>query len=157
MTYVTVRRDAMVQTTMSASESSQSPQEHRECVHRQVTCMGGGLWQTTNFANQLFPAYLPCFFYRLVPGQLRDGRCARHRWHTSFSAEGNVGNASPIQFQRKFQDVSANGILQARARIGSFNLARVSRILKMIQKFSGIHRAIVMRQACALLEIPPLE
>jgi len=106
----------------------------------------GGLWQATDFAKQLFPAHLPRFFYILAFDQLGDGRPAGHRWHTSLGAKANVGDAIPIQFQREYQDVPANGILRPCERVRSFNLARVSRVLKMIQEFGGIHRAIVMWQ-----------
>jgi hypothetical protein len=38
----------------------------------------------------------------------------------------------PLQLQRKFQNVSARGIFQARYSIGNRNLTRVSWVLKMI-------------------------
>jgi len=131
---------------MAARSISQAPQKHGQCVHRQVACVDGGLRKAADSANQLFAADLPGVVYISAFDQLRDGRPTGHRWHASFGAKANVGDTLPIQFQREFQDVSASGVLQTRESVGSFNLARVSRVLKMIQEFGGIHRAIVMRR-----------
>ena len=112
--------------------------------------MGGSLRQATDFSNQLFPAQLPRFFYGLSCDQLRDRRAAGHRWNAALGAKAYFNDALPFQFRlfqskAEFQNVSASGVFQARGAVGSFNLARVSRVLKMVQEFGGIHRAIVMR------------
>lgn len=132
---------------MPMKKISQPPQKRGEGVHREVAGVDGGLRQATDFANQLFAAHQPGVIYTFAFDQLRDGRPTGHCWHAPFGAKANLGDTPPIQFQREFQDVSASGVLQARTRVGSFNLARVSRVLKMIQEFGGIHRAIVMPQA----------
>jgi hypothetical protein len=107
--------------------------------------VGGSLRQATDFSNQLFPAQLPRFFYGLSCDQLRDRRAAGHRWNAALGAKAYFSDALPSQFQSEFQNVSASGVFQARGAVGSFNLARVSRVLKMVEEFGGIHRAIVMR------------
>jgi len=136
--------------TAEFREGSQPPQKRGQCVHRQVTCVRGSLRQATDFANQVFSAHLPGLVYILAFDQLRDGRPASHRRHTSFGAKTNVGDALPIQFQGKLQDVSASGVLQASESVGSCNLARVSRVMKMVQEIGRIHRAIVMRHRILL-------
>jgi len=52
---------------------SELPQEFSERVHGQVAGVGGRLRQATDFANHLFPAHLPRFFYGLAFDQLREG------------------------------------------------------------------------------------
>ncbi len=50
-----------------------------------------------------------------------------------------------FQFKCEFKNISASGVLQLRGGVGSFNLTRVSWVLKMVKKFGRIHTKIVMR------------
>ena len=108
--------------------------------------MGGGLRQAADFANQLFPAYAPGLVYIFAFDQLRDGRSAGHRRNAALGTKANVGDALAFQLKCELQNVSAGGVLQLRGGVGSFDLACVSWVLKMIEKFGRIHRAIVMRR-----------
>ncbi len=129
-------------------------QKRGERVHRKVTGVVGGWGQASDFADQLFPAQFAGFGYSLVFHQLGDCRTAGHGWDAALGAEANIDDAHGVrvdlfrlffQFQGEFQNVSADGVFQARGAIGSFKFSRVSRILKMIEQFRGIHRAIVIR------------
>jgi len=111
--------------------------------------VGGGWRQASDFADQLFPAHLPGFVYIFALDQLRDRRTAGHRRNATLGTKANVGDAPAFQFQREFQNVSAGGVFQARGAVGSFNLARVSGVLKMVQEFGRIHILIVMRDCNA--------
>jgi hypothetical protein len=51
----------------------QFSQERSERVDRQVACVGGGLRQGSDFANQVFPAYVPGFVYTFAFDQLGNG------------------------------------------------------------------------------------
>lgn len=117
--------------------------------------MGGSLRQATNFLNQFFPAQLPRFFYALAFQQLGNRRAAGHGWNTALGAEADVGDALRFRFwlfqsevlqsKAELQNVSASGVFELRDGVGIFDLTGVSRVLKMIEEFGGIHRAIVMR------------
>jgi hypothetical protein len=105
----------------------------------------GGLRQTANFSNQLFPADLECFVYFFSFCQFGDRRAAGHRRNTTFGAKSNIGDALAfcvltLEAKREFENVSADWILQARAAVGRLNFTSVSRMLEMVQQFSGIHR-----------------
>ena len=118
--------------------------------------MGGSWRQAPDFLNQLFPADLSRFFCAFAFDQLGDGRSASHRRNTAFGAEANVGYSlfqfrlfwtiCLFQFKAQFQNVSANRVFQTRRGVGIVELTGVSWILKMIEKFGGIHRRIVMRR-----------
>jgi hypothetical protein len=121
--------------------------------------MRGGLRQAPDFANQLFPAHVPGFVYTLAIDQLRDGRPAGHRRNTALGAKANVGDSVAFQFNCEFKNVSASGVLQLRGGVGGFDFTRVSRVLKMVQEFGRIHKAIVMREALIVpkLDFAPLQ
>ena len=117
--------------------------------------VSGGLRQTSDFLNQLFPFQLPRFVHTLAFDQLGDGRAAGHRRNTAFGAKANVGDALPFQLrllqaffqpEAELQNVSACRVFQARDRVGILNFSGVAWVLKVVQQFGGIHRAIVMRR-----------
>ena len=129
---------------------SDAPQERGERVDCQLAGVGGGLRQASDFANQLFPAYLPGFIRTFALDQFGDGRSAGHRRDTAFGAKANFGDARAFQFRlfqskAEFENVSAHRIFQLRDGVGRFQFTGVSWVLKMVEKFGGIHMAIVVR------------
>ena len=129
-------------------------QQRPQRVHCQMAGMHGGLGQAAYFPHYVPPVELPRFFNRPAFDQFSDGRAASHGRHAPFRAKADVGDSLAIELQREFQNVSAGGILQLRGGIGSFDVAGVSWILKVIQGFGRVHNAIVMPYP---EEFPPLQ
>jgi hypothetical protein len=50
-----------------------------------------------------------------------------------------------FQFKAEFENISADRVFQAHGAVGSFDLAGVSWVLKMVQQLGRVHMAIVMR------------
>jgi hypothetical protein len=118
--------------------------------------MSGGLRQVPDFANQIFSADLPSLIQVLACNHFCNSRPTGHGWNTPLSAKSNFGDALAIRFHwlnfrvfqlnAQFQNVSTDGIFQSRACVGCFHRTGVTRILKMIEDFGGIHTRIVMRR-----------
>jgi hypothetical protein len=126
----------------SASRPSHVSQERGQRVDGEVAGMVGGWRQASDFADQFFPAQIAGFGYSSSLHQLGDGRTAGHGWNATLGAEANVGDALDVQVRRfqwlfqfdaQLQNVSADGVFQARGLVGSFHLARIARVLKMIE------------------------
>jgi hypothetical protein len=113
---------------------SDIPQQRAERVHRQMAGMSRGLRQTSNFADQLFPADPPRFVHSFPPSQFGDRRATSHRRNAAFRTKANVGDAlAPVfKAKRKLKNVAADRILQARNAIGRVNFTRVARMLEMV-------------------------
>jgi hypothetical protein len=138
---------------MKIHARSNLPQERGERVDGQVAGVVGGWRQASDSANQVFPAHLPRFLQTFALDQFGDGRSAGHRRNTALGAKANVDNPDArafrfrlFQSQAEFENVSAHRIFQLRDGVGRFQFTGVSRILKMVEKFGGIHMAIVMRE-----------
>ena len=119
-------------TDPSGSQGSHIPQERLQSVYRENACVVGRLWHSTDLPQQVFPSDLPRGLYAYAFCQLRDRRRARHGRHATLRAKSDIGNAIPLQLQSEFQNVATCRILQARGRVGLFNLSCISRILKMV-------------------------
>jgi len=113
--------------------------------------MRRSLRQATHFFNQFFPADAPCRVDTLALRQLRNRRTASHRRHAPFGKKTNFGDLTAVESNAQFENVSAHGILQSRGSVRCFDRTWVSRILKMIENFSRVHRRIVM---CPLVHRP---
>jgi len=99
-----------------------------------MTSVRRGLRQSSNFADQFFPADLPRFVHTFSFGQLGDRRPASHHWDTTLGAKPNIRDALAPTFEAKskFENVSADRVLQARATVGRLDFTRVARTLEMV-------------------------
>jgi iron complex transport system substrate-binding protein len=118
--------------------------------------VGGGWRQASYFLNQHLPAHPAPFIYFLAFDQFGDRRSAGHGWNAAFGAKAYVSYTVVFRFclvksicfvqsKGELQNVSAGGIFQSSNGVGRFNLARVSRVLEMVENFGGVHLAIVIR------------
>ena len=105
--------------------------------------MPGSLRQPTNPQDQFFPADAPCLLNGSTIDQFGYRRAARHRRHASFGEKANVSDPVTLQLQRKFQNIPARGVFQLRRGIRLRDLARITRVLKVIEEFRRVHSVIV--------------
>ena len=90
---------------------------------------------TADFLDHLFPADSSCLFDCLTLNQFRKRRGTRHGGHASFSAKADLGDPIAVQLHGELQNIPASRILQLCRSISIFDIARIARILKMIEKF----------------------
>lgn len=105
--------------------------------------MARGLRQAADSFQQIFSLDGSRLLHRSPFGQLGDRRTTSHGWNTPLRPETDVRNASALQSKCQFQDISADGILDPGPCVGVGNFPGIARILKMIEKFAGIHAIIV--------------
>lgn len=91
------------------------------------------------------PAELARVVHRFAFGQFGDRGPASHGRNAALGKKTDIGNSPAFQLERELQNVSASGILQLGRGVRLGDCAWVSRILKVIENFGGIHSAIVMR------------
>jgi len=105
--------------------------------------MSGGLRQASDCGNQIIAPQLANFRDRFSAYQLRQRRPAGHGRYASFGLESDLLDAAILYFQAQTNNVPANRVLDFSTRIGIRNVARMARILKVIEQLRGIHGQIV--------------
>src|SRR5216684_46304 len=115
--------------------------------------MGGGLREAADGGNYVFAAQFACVIDCLSRNQFSQRRTASHGRDASLGLEAYFGNAPGAELQCQSQHVSAGGVFNFDRRIRIGNIAGVARVLKVIKRWSGIHRNdIVKRTTTGLYE-----
>src|SRR5258708_7428199 len=109
--------------------------------------MGGGLREAADGGNYVFAAQFASFVQGLSQDQFSQRRTASHGWDTSLGFEAYLGNTTGVEFQGQSQDVSAGGVFNFDRRIRIGKIAGVARVLKVIKRWSGIHRNQIVERS----------
>jgi len=137
--------------------SLKAAHERGQRINSEVAGVGGSCGNASNFADQLFAAHPPRFFYGSAFGQLAKRRRASHGGNAPFSSEADLRNAAAFEFQREFQNVSARRVFELRAGIRVFDHARMARVLKMIEEFGRVHAVNCKAQKLRSFNVPRLQ
>lgn len=92
-----------------------------------------GLRQTANSDNQALAIQSPSLVDSLSGNNFGERRSASHRRNASLGLESNFRNASSIHLQSQSQHISTDRVLYLRRGVGVRDIARIPRILKMIE------------------------
>ena len=104
--------------------------------------MTGGLGKASHFVQKVFPAYQAGLFQGLTFYEFGNRRTTGHGRNAAFGPKTDIRNAVIFQAEREFEGVSAGGVFLARGAIRSLERAYISRVLKVIEQFGGVHREI---------------
>src|ERR1700719_4122856 len=102
--------------------------------------MGRGLRQTAHGGNQWIALECSDFYDSLPRYQFRQSRCARYRRHAAFRFESDFLDTTGVNSQTQTKHVAAGGILNFRRRVSVQDLARVARILEIVEQSGRVHR-----------------
>jgi hypothetical protein len=108
-------------------------------IHRKMTGMLRGAWQSPNRCDEIFPSYLPSLLHRFPLDQFSKQRAACHGRNASLSQEPRLHNLLTVHLYAELQNIAARWILQLHNRIRVGNFSRVPRMLEVIQHLSGVH------------------
>lgn len=112
-----------------------------ERVNCQVGGVRRGLRQAAHGAHDISALELERLIHTHAARQFGKRGTAGNGGHAAFGAKANLGDAAGIKLQCQFQNIAAGGVFHARGSIGAGNVARIARVLKMIENFCGIHTA----------------
>ena len=97
----------------------------------------------TNFVDEIGRRQAHRFVGTPPVCEMTKGRAACHRWNATLRFETDCADRTRFNAGAEFQDVAANGILDANPRIGVLQIASVAGTIKVFYESGGIHESIV--------------
>jgi len=110
-----------------------------ESIERQLRRVSGSLRQAADRGNHIVTPQLQAFPRRLSSDQFGERRGASHGRDASLGLKSNISDLAALQFQGQADDIPADRILDLGRAIGVGEIARIARILKVIEQLRGIH------------------
>ena len=101
--------------------------------------MAGSFRQTADSLHQFFPTQSPGFLHAFSLHQFCECRTASHSGNASFGKKTDFLHMAVRNFHAQFQNVAASWIFDLRGCVRIDDLARVARMLEVIEKLRRIH------------------
>ena len=101
--------------------------------------MDRSLRQTSDSLHQFFPPQYASGCHTSSLHQLRERRSASHRGNTSLGEKTDFHDTAICNPHAQFQNIAARWIFELHRCIRIHHFARVTRILKVIEKLRRIH------------------